>query len=493
MSRLGRRRAKRRVYFRPLYAVIILVALLFAGAVYLFVTDTFGLTSKVRSYFSSGPPELFTEEGLRIIETDYTIAEAGTVLEDTLIYGNLYITESVGEGSVTLSNVIVEGAVFVSGGGLKTINITDCTLPDLLVNRPGGRVRLVAKGSTAVERVSLESGARLINKAAPESGGFKKLEVVTREKLELSGSFETIEFLVKEAFAELDSDELSELIVGKTGSGSTLKFKDGMVIKRLFAGGSPVLLGRPGVEEAYYSAAGTTALNGYFNKVRITAEAGLFNLTNESTFAEVVLAKDAFNNEFYLEEEATVAHFELNEAAVIRGTGVIELVIVNAAGSTMEQVPLDLDFGEEDLSINIAGHDISSSLMLKALLEHGDPYYYEATTEPDPAPAPEPEPEPQPAPAPKPEEPEPAPEPAEPEEPKEPTGDALIKDFIVGDEELTVGYKLVVVTLKVDDPGNYTVSVAGTRLEFYDGEEKFFRGEVPAKDALREKVKVSRK
>lgn len=493
MSRLGRRRMRRRIKFSPLFVVIPLLALLLAGVIYLLITDTFGLTSSIRGLFTAGPQEMFTEEGLRIIETDYTITEPGTELSDTHIYENLYITETVGEGSVTLTNVIVDGSVFVRGGGLKTINIADCDFVNLLVNRPGGRVRLVATGSTVVDRVSLETGARVINKASTDSPGFKNVEIVTTDKIELSGRFEGLEFLVKEAFVELDASELTELIVDKTGSDSTLKFADGLAIKKLYFDGSMALLGRPGVEEAYIAAPGMTDLNGFFNKVRITAEAGLFNLLGDSTYAEVIIAKDAYNNELFIEEEATVGYLELNEAAVVRGTGVVDLVIVNAAGSTMEQVPLDIDFGEGegDLSITIAGHEINNTLMLKALTEHGDPYYYEATSEVAPAPAPEPKPEPEPAePAPEPK-PEPAPE--ENEESTKPADGSLIKDFIVGEEELTVGFKLVVVTLNVDDPSKYTVKVGGTTLEFYDGEEKFFRGEVPKEDAVRDKVKVSLK
>jgi hypothetical protein len=61
----------------------------------------------------------------------------------------------------------------------------------------------------------------------------------------------------------------------------------------------------------------------------------------------------------------------------------------------MEQIPQDIDFG--DVSILIAGFEISSSEMLRALIEHGDPAYYaSAETRPGSWPQPQPEPDPEP-------------------------------------------------------------------------------------------------
>lgn len=484
MSRVARRNARRRRKLNPAIVIIPVVVLLLAGAVYVFITDYYGLASSLRGLLTASKLEMFDEDGLRIVEGDFTITEAGTVLEDHHVLGNLYLTPDIGDGSIELHNIIVDGAVFIQGGGLNTVRFADCNFPEIRVNRPQGRVRLVALGQSVVDSTLLETGARLVENLAEEAEGFRKVEVVTAEKVELSGSYETIRLSMKDAYVEINSDELEELIVTREAIGSAVKYNEGMVLQRLYLDGAVFLLGPLGVNEAYLSAPGLNELAGNYNEVRVTAEAGHFELLGPSTFAEIVVAKDALNNVLTLEPEVTVAYLELNEAVEMKGAGTIELVIVNAPGSTMEQIPLDIDFGEE-VSIEIAGHEIKSSEMLRALIEHGDPNYYAATSEtetaqdPDPAPTPEPEPEPAPEPAP---DPEPDPEPE-----YDPVTDF---EFIVEDG-LTPGMKMVIVKIDVSDPQNYSVTVADTPLGYNDDAKRFW-GEISEADAVRENVVVSR-
>lgn len=67
----------------------------------------------------------------------------------------------------------------------------------------------------------------------------------------------------------------------------------------------------------------------------------------------------------------------------------------------------------------------------------------------------------------------------------------LVVDFIVGDEPVTPGKRLVIVTLNVDDPDHYRVTVAGAFLDYSDAIECYL-GEVSEEDALREKTAVYR-
>lgn len=67
----------------------------------------------------------------------------------------------------------------------------------------------------------------------------------------------------------------------------------------------------------------------------------------------------------------------------------------------------------------------------------------------------------------------------------------LLKDFIVGDEAVTPGMRVVVVTLNVDSPEHYMVTVGGAVLSYSDS-VKGYLGEVSEDDAVREKVAVYR-
>jgi len=67
----------------------------------------------------------------------------------------------------------------------------------------------------------------------------------------------------------------------------------------------------------------------------------------------------------------------------------------------------------------------------------------------------------------------------------------LIRDFIVGDDQVTPGMRVVVVTLEVDNPENYIVMVGRAVLNYSDS-LKGHLGEVSEDDAVLEKAVVYR-
>ncbi len=485
MSRSARRNKRRKKKIGLPHLLISVALIIVVASIILFFTDSFGLASSLRGLITASSVEMIDSEGKRIIDGDFTIDTPDEKLEDMHIYGNLYLTAGIGDGSVDLVNITVDGSVLVQGGGLNSIYMHDCTFEGIKVNRTGGRVRLVASGETTAKKTVLETGAKLEENLDTGFDGFRSIEVMTADKTVLVGSFASIHISVKDADVEIDSEELDELVVTTSGAGTQIIFPDGMLINNLYLNGAAYLIGQVEVDEAYFSASGIIELSGDFKYARILAEAGQLDLKEESTFTELIVAKDAFNNVINLYEDVKITYLELNEAVEVKGEGEIEKVVINAPGSTMEQIPLEIEFLQE-VSIFIAGHEISSPEMLKNLIEYGDPHYTaSAETVAEPVtPAPEPEPEPESEPEPEPEsEPEPEPEP----EPK-PEPD-LVKDFMV-EEGIIVGKKIVIVSLTVEDPQNYTVTVGDTQLP-YKPEVKMFWGEVSEADAERSKVVVS--
>jgi len=477
MNRSERRKLrKKKIGILPLVLILTLSVIL-ASAI-LFLTDSLGFATTLRELIANGDQEIIDENGFRVIDGDYTIDAPGTKLEDAHIYGNLYLSANIGNGSVDLINLIVDGSVLVQGGGMDTIYLRNCNINEVKVYRPEGPVRLVASGDTTVARVILETGARLVENLAPGFKGFRAVEVVTGEQVALVGSFNSVHILIRDANVEIESDALEQLVIVKAAGGSAFKYPDGMSITKMYLDGTAYLIGRGDVDEAYLSASGITELAGNYNLVRVTAEAGHFDLRQGSVFKELIVARDAFNNTLNLDEEVTISYLELNEAVEVTGKGKIEKVLINAPGSTIEQVPLEIELAE-GITVIIAGFEISSPAMLQALRKHGDPHYAAkaAASTPVAAPAPAPKPAPDPAPALEPEpEPEPAPDP--------------IKNFIVEDG-LTPGKKMVIVTLSAPDPENYTVKVGGTVLGYNAGAKSFW-GEVDNDDAFRSKVAISR-
>ncbi len=89
------------------------------------------------------------------------INQSGVTLKDSNITGNLYLTPGIGDGDAELNRVTAKGTTFVSGGGDQSIHLVDSNLSKLIVNRIGGKVRIVLSGTTRGGQASLETAAIL--------------------------------------------------------------------------------------------------------------------------------------------------------------------------------------------------------------------------------------------------------------------------------------------------------------------------------------------
>lgn len=126
------------------------------------------------------------------LDGNVTISTREIVLKNTIINGNLYLTEGIGDGQVTLDNVTVMGTTKVSGGGVNSIVFLDSTLGQVLINVPGNeKVRLVAQGATTVGMVETRTDAKLEELNLTSSGsGFNEVTVTSLEGTERSGTIE---------------------------------------------------------------------------------------------------------------------------------------------------------------------------------------------------------------------------------------------------------------------------------------------------------------
>jgi len=81
------------------------------------------------------------------------VTASDVVLKDMTIDGDLYLTEGIGEGNVTLENVTVSGNTYISGGGENGITLINSKLNLVLINKNGGGVRLVLQGNTSIAAI----------------------------------------------------------------------------------------------------------------------------------------------------------------------------------------------------------------------------------------------------------------------------------------------------------------------------------------------------
>ncbi|WP_238653631.1 carbohydrate binding domain-containing protein [Paenibacillus piscarius] len=114
---------------------------------------------------SSGEVKLGTVQG------NVVLSHEGITLRDSVIEGNLYLTEGIGEGEVRLEGVQVKGTTYIRGGGEHSVSLVNSTLGPVQVAKPRGIVRIVASGTTTAGTVRLVSGA-ILEEGALTGEGF---------------------------------------------------------------------------------------------------------------------------------------------------------------------------------------------------------------------------------------------------------------------------------------------------------------------------------
>ncbi|MBW4080328.1 LamG-like jellyroll fold domain-containing protein [Paenibacillus sp. S150] len=132
-----------------------------------------------------------------ITARNMVVGRPGIELKNSSLSGNLYLTEGIDEGNLTLDNVNIAGTIFVSGGGGNSIILNNVTASEIVVNKRNGQLRIVAQGNTAVPSVRVRSGVKLEEDGAGTGIGFSKLIVEHSlpegTVIELSGDFDSVD------------------------------------------------------------------------------------------------------------------------------------------------------------------------------------------------------------------------------------------------------------------------------------------------------------
>lgn len=111
-------------------------------------------------------------------------------LRNMVIDGDLYLTEGIGNGSVTLVNVKVKGTTKVSGG----VIINNSDLKNVLVETANNyKLRLLAQGTTKLGDIDVRSAA-LLEEANLNGSGFNDviLNVPPEVEIEMEGIFDDV-------------------------------------------------------------------------------------------------------------------------------------------------------------------------------------------------------------------------------------------------------------------------------------------------------------
>jgi len=89
------------------------------------------------------------------------VNHGGVTLKDAHIRGSVYLAPGIGSGDAVLDNVVVDGTVYVAGGGEESVHFHNAKLGKVVVQRTEGRVRVSAEGSTSIAQLSVETPSRI--------------------------------------------------------------------------------------------------------------------------------------------------------------------------------------------------------------------------------------------------------------------------------------------------------------------------------------------
>lgn len=294
---------------------------------------------------------------MEIVEGSLTISAAGVKLQNTRITGALILTAAVGDGSAEIFKVTVEDTALVQGGGENTVVFEDAVINHLVINREEGKVRVVLKGNTVVEKLTIMGETCLLTGELSGEGLVKEISIETAAETELEGIFENITVAEKEARITFLAGQVKKLSTIERAANALITLKKGVTVELLAAGAPLEIAGEGLVKEASANVPGLFKFSGNVEKVSAGGRGIFLEFGPGSTDTLLVEASEG-TVMLHLAQGAAVKYMELNGAAEVTGSGTIERVRINAQGTTIEQSPGSVELAK-GIKAKVAGEEIT--------------------------------------------------------------------------------------------------------------------------------------
>jgi beta-glucanase (GH16 family) len=160
------------------------------------------------------------EVKLGTVQGNVVLNHEGATLKDSIIEGNLYLTEGIGEGDIRIEGVQVKGTTYIRGGGEHSVTLADSSLGTIQVAKPRGTVRIVASGTTTAGTIQLNSGA-ILEEGNLTGEGFTNVVLPAGEKtVTLKGNYGVVSTAdpAGSRIALNISGKLAKLVWGASGT-----------------------------------------------------------------------------------------------------------------------------------------------------------------------------------------------------------------------------------------------------------------------------------
>ena len=153
-----------------------------------------------------------------------------------MVHGNLIIGEGVGDGNVTLNNVSIKGDTIVKGGGMNSIIIENSQITNLIIEKKDGKIRILAKGTTYVSNVEMNSSGKL--ESADKDGsnfGYVVIaeNIASTEPIILKGNFENVDIKSGTNDIKIESGTIKNLVIATTAKDTKIDLAEGVTVDKV--------------------------------------------------------------------------------------------------------------------------------------------------------------------------------------------------------------------------------------------------------------------
>lgn len=353
----------------------------------------------------------YTEGSLRDSTDNVTICEPCT-LSNAKIDGDLYITEGVLDGYVTLENVNVSGNIIIAGG---VVEMNGTTTNNLVVSSPVGRlIQVTATGNTNIGTTEVQSNATLCESALNEgAGGFSDITITgeTVPALTLEGDVWDVTADQKASITTTSATTINTLTANAAvnvsgygtirkavlnASGCSIAMQPGNV--QLASGVSATIAGQSTVSENEVSISPSTATYDIGSDTSLYLD---FTCINVDHFSKLLSGTTALkeNTDYRITDNGfrlyttwikklSVGTYPLTVTFDDGTTGAITLKVVDSDQSALEISSVTFDkYTSADKYANISipialatGATLDSVKIASKTLTRGDDYTYNPST-----------------------------------------------------------------------------------------------------------------
>lgn len=197
------------------------------------------------------------------VEGNLVVNTAGVELKDMVIGGDLYLTEGIGDGDVTLDGVTVKGRTLIKGGGENSIIINNSSLEGTVaVLKVDGKVRIVAAGSSAIANLQLNSGATLQTQNLTGTG-FESVEILgvisEGQEITLEGDFENVSIEAPGVNVNIPEGTVKNLTIGEGATeGALVSIGENATVEEFTANAAVKVVGEGTIKNAVIKAEGVS-------------------------------------------------------------------------------------------------------------------------------------------------------------------------------------------------------------------------------------------